>query len=254
MEYLSIQTEGGPLGFVGRIHTDRIRPSLLVVRGSFPPKDHMLDLPTYFVGANVLVVTLPGMAAGAFWADSPNVAGLTRGLERALGMLLPDTPIVAVGSSTSNILSLGLRLPNICRRVAIEPFFQTKDLWPFIDDSRERLKLNPGHEAMARFFWEFFGIGADRLENRDYGYLLESITVPTDVMVGQLPLLPERSVEIWPSFTSDEDRARLAANPLVTFHEGPVGTGHIHGSVEPSYGQTKKLIHAALREAARLCQ
>ena len=210
----------------------------------------MLDLPTHFHGANVLIVTLPGMA-GSFWASNPNVEGLTRGLEQAVGMLLPDAPMVAFGVSTGNLLSLGLRLPNIWRRVAVEPFFQTRDLWPFIANSRERLKLNPGHDQMALFLWEFFGIGADRLENRDYGRLLENITVPTDVMVGQMPLLPERNVEIWPSFTSAEDRARLAANPLVTLHEGRAGAGHTYGSVGSSYEETKTLIRAALLDAAQ---
>lgn len=251
MDHLSIQTEGGPLSIVGRVHMDRTKPSLLVVRGSFPPKDHMLDLPTYFVGASVLVVTLPGMVKGAFWADNPKVAGLTRGLERAAAMLLPDTPIVAFGASTGSILSLGLRLPNIRRHVVVEPFLHTRDLWPFILDSRDRLKMNPGHDPMARFFWEVFGIGPDRLEDRDYGYLLEGITAPTDVVVGQLPLLPPRDLPVWPSFTSADDRARLLANPLVTLHEGPPGSGHAHGSLGDSYVQTKRLILAALHAASR---
>lgn len=251
MDHLSIQTEGGPLSIVGRVHTDRTKPSLLVVRGSFPPKDHMLELPIYFRGASVLVVTLPGMVSGAYWADRPNVAGLTRGLERAVGMLLPDTPIVAFGASTGSILSLGLRLPNIRRHVVVEPFLRTKDLWPFIANSRDRLKKNPDLEPMARFFWEVFGIGADRLEDRDYGYLLEAITVPTDVVVGQLPLLPPRDLAVWPSFTSAEDRARLLANPMVTLHEGPPGSGHAHGTVGASYEQTKRLVLAALHAASR---
>jgi hypothetical protein len=90
------------------------------------------------------------------------------------------------------------------------------------------------------------------VENRDYRHLLDEITVPTDVIVGQLPLLPRRSTEIWPSFTSADDRAALAANPLVTLHEGPAGTGHSYGSVPPHDARVKKLLHAALRDAAKL--
>ena len=44
MNHLLIQTEGGPLGIVGRIHTDLTKPALLVVSGSFPPKDFLHDL------------------------------------------------------------------------------------------------------------------------------------------------------------------------------------------------------------------
>lgn len=254
MDFLLLQTSGGPLGCVGRIHTDRPRPALLAVNGSFPPKDHLHDLVTHFVGANVLIANLPGMG-GVPWAN-PSVARLTQGLEEAVSLLLPKVPIVALGVSTGNLLSLGLRLPNICRRVAVEPFFQTQDLWPFIADSRERLELNlglPGHKYMARYFWEVFGIGPDRLENRDYGYLLDGITVPTDVMVGQGPLLPERRLDAWPSFTSAQERLRLAANPLVTLHEGPAGSGHGYGSIPASENDLKGLLHAALLEAAKLC-
>jgi hypothetical protein len=205
MEHLLIQTSGGPLGFVGRLHTDQVRPSLLVVTGSFPPDGYLHGLVNHFAGANVLVASMPGMWKVP-WANEPSVAGATKGLEDAVRRLLPDGPIVAFGSSTGNIRSLALRLPNIFRRVADEPFFQTRDLWPFIGNSRDRMKLKPGAAPLARYLWEYFGIGPDRLENRDYGRLLENITVPTDVLVDQSPLLPERDLPIWPSFTSAQDR------------------------------------------------
>jgi pimeloyl-ACP methyl ester carboxylesterase len=250
MEHLLIQTSGGPLGFVGRLHTDQVRPSLLVVTGSFPPDGYLHGLVSDFPGANVLIANMPGMSK-VFWADEPSVTGITKGLEDALRLLLPDMPIVAFGSSTGNILSLGLRLPNICHRVADEPFFQTEDLWPFIANSRERMRLNPSAAHMARYFWEYFGIGPDRLENRDYRYLLDNITVPTDVVVGQSALLPVRGLPIWPSFTSTQDRAKLAENPLVTLHQGPAGSGHSYGSKPEGSDLLKRLLHAALLKAAK---
>ena len=251
MNHLLVQSDAGPIDFAGRIHTDRARPGLLVVTGSFPPIDHMHDLISAFAGANVLIATLPGMG-GVFWSNSPSVEGLTRGLERSVRLLLGDAPMVTFGLSTGNLLSLGMRLPNLCRQVALEPFFQTEHLWPFIADSRERLRLNPGHREMERYFWEFFGIGATTLENRDYRHLLADVTVQTDVLMGQSPLLPERELKLWPSFTSDEDRAALAANPLVTMHEGPAGSGHSYGSIPPHDAHVKRLLHAALLDAAKL--
>jgi hypothetical protein len=220
VEHLLIQSDGGPLGLVGRLHVDRPRPTLLVINGSWPPRGFLHDLVSHFRGASVLIANLPGMS-GVFWSNQPNLADLTQGLEHAVRLLAPEAPIVAFGISTGNLLSLGLRAPNIRRRVAVEPFFQTKDLWPFIANSRERMLLNPSSEGMARFLWEYFGISADQAENRDYRHLLDNIDVPTDVMVGRLPLLPQREVEVWPSFTTEEDRANLAANPLVTLHVGP---------------------------------
>ena len=83
MGLLTIQTDGVPLSFVGRLHQDRPRPVLLAIGGAFPPKDYLHDLIRIFSGANVLVVHLPGMG-GAFWAENPDVGGLTRGLDREL--------------------------------------------------------------------------------------------------------------------------------------------------------------------------
>ena len=251
MDHLVIDTASGPLGFVGRFLTDRPRPALLAVTGSFPPKDHLHELITAFLDANVLIVQLPGMA-GMFWANDPDVAGLTRGLEGAARKLLGDAPIVALGASTGNLLSLGLGLPNICHRVALEPFLQTGDLWPLIADSRERLKLNPGFWPMSRFLWNMFGVAEDRVENRDYRYLLDGIAVPTDVLVGYTPLAPQRELESWPSLTSEADRTSLRANPWVTLHEGPRGSGHAYGADPATFNDLKRVVGAALGEAAKL--
>ena len=159
---------------------------------------------------------------------------------------------MAFGASTSNLVTLGLRLPNICRRVALEPFFQTANLWPFIAFARNRMAQYPENHALARFLWEAFGIGADRLENRDYRSLLANITVPTDVVRGATALMPPRELEIWPSFTSADDRAALAANPLVTMHEGPPDSGHGFGSSGAGDLEIRQILYNALLEAAKL--
>ena len=62
LEFLTLQTKAGPLGVVGRVHTDRTRPALVVVNGVFPIQDHRHDLVEQFAGVSVLVVNLPGMA------------------------------------------------------------------------------------------------------------------------------------------------------------------------------------------------
>jgi hypothetical protein len=251
MDVVILQTSAGPLSVVGRIHADQPRPVLLAVLGSFPPRGYLHNLVDRFPGANVLIVNLPGMA-GAPWSDA-TPAELGVGLTEALGALVADLPIVSFASSTGNLVSLGLRLPNIRRRVLVEPFFQTRHLWPFIANSRERMAANPEHKELANYFRTFFGIGPTSLENRDYRHLLEAITTPSDVVVGQSPLLPPRATEIWPSFTSEEDRAALRANPLVTFHEGPKGTGHNIQSNPAADAVIRRALHAGLLEAAKLC-
>ncbi|HLZ77352.1 hypothetical protein [Phenylobacterium sp.] len=251
MDFLTLQTAAGPLGVVGRIHTGPPRPALLAVNGAFPRRHHRHDLVDYFPGVSVLVVELPGMS-GVPWAN-PTIPELTQGLEAAVRRLVGDVPIVAFGSSTSVLVTLGLRLPNICRHLLQEPFFQTENLWPFVASSRARMARNPDNAAMTRFYWEAFGIGPERLENRDYRHLLENITKPTDVIVGGAPLEPMREMDFWPSFTSGQDRAALRANPLVSLIEGPPDSGHSFGSEGGSDLLIKRRLHAALLEAAKLC-
>ena len=252
MDFLTLQTAAGPLGVIGRIHTGPARPALLVVNAAFPRERQRQrhDLVDHFPGASVLVIELLGMA-GAPWAN-PTILDLTQALETAVRRLVGDVPIVAFGASTSSLLTLGLQLPNICRHLVLEPFFQTEGLWPFVTSARERMASDPANAAMTRFFWEVFGIGPDRLENRDYRHLLANITKPTQVVVGGASLEPKRQMDFWPSFTSAQDRAALRANPLVTLVKGPPDTGHDFGAEGESDLMIKRMLHGALREAAKL--
>lgn len=250
MDFLTIQTSAGQFSCVGRIHTDRPRPCLLAVNGSFPDEKYLYDLVGHFAGANVVVVNLPGM--GGLWSDA-GVAELTRGLEEVLALTFHGLPTVVLGTSTGNLPAFGLTAANICRRVAVEPFFTTKDLWPFVANVRARLAKTPDNVGLVTFLWKIFGIGPTELEDRDYRHLLQTISVPTDVVVGQVPLLPPRALPTWPSFTSQEDRRALVANPFVTLHEGAPGTGHAVTVVEPGAALQKRVLHLALRAAADLC-
>jgi hypothetical protein len=253
VEHLFVQTSVGPFGFIGRLHTDRRRPALLAVNGSFPQKDYLHDLPDAFPGANVLMVHVPGMGKTPWSGRTP--ADLAIGLQEAVSLLFRDLPLVVFSVSTGNLLALGLTNPNICRRVVLEPFFQTGRLWPFIDYAHRDLAKHPKDTQRAQFFWDFFGITPDRVENRDYRHLMGGITQPTDVVCGSILLgePPENRNVPWPSFTLPEEREALVANPLVTLHPSPPGTGHAVASLQPGQNMVSRLNHGALREAANLC-
>jgi len=238
----------GGFGLAGHIHTDLDRPALVAVSGSFAPPGHLHALIDDLNGVSALVVTLPGMGQ-ASWTDQP-MSELAKGFERVLDMLLPGRPIVLFGVSTGNLLTLGVTLPNIFHRVALEPFFRTETLWPFIKDARRRLATYPESLALREYLRVHFGITETDVENRDYSPLLRNITQPTDVLVGELPLLPERPLPRWPSFLEPDHRAVLAANPLVRIHQGPPGSGHSFGSTpEDHQGFLTRLLHQRLREA-----
>ena len=250
MDFLQLRTSAGTFGCVGRVHTDRPRPCLLVVNGSFPDEKYLYDLADLFPGASVVVANLPGM--GVPWSDA-GLPELTAGMEEALALLFRGLPTVVMGASTGNLLAFGLKASNICRRVSVEPFFSTGDLWPFVADARQRMADNPRNASIAAYLWRVFGIAPAALENRDYRHLLTGISVPTDVIVGGLPLLPPRKLTAWPSFTSQADRQALADNPLVTIHEGPPQSGHAVTVEGAGAALQKRLLHAALHAAAELC-
>lgn len=250
MDFLQLRTSAGTFGCAGRVHTDRPRPCLLVVNGSFPDEKYLYDLVDLFPGASVVVANLPGM--GVPWSDA-DLPALTAGMEEALALLFRGLPTVVMGASTGNLLAFGLKAPSICRRVAVEPFFSTANLWPFVADARRRMTKAPENAALAAYLWRVFGIDPTAQENRDYRHLLLGISVPTDVIVGGLALLPPRQLATWPSFTSQADREALAENPLVTIHEGPPDSGHGVTIGGPGAALQKRLLHAALHAAAELC-
>jgi pimeloyl-ACP methyl ester carboxylesterase len=234
-------------GLVGHVHTDQTRPALVAVSGSFPTSNHMHYFAELFGGVSVIVVYLPGMVVTP-WTEH-TMAELVTGFEELLRLLLRDTPIILLGASTGNLLALGVTLPNIVRRIAVEPFFETGNLWPFIANSRARMAAFPEQASLPKYLWTHFGISENGVENRNYSHLLRNITQPTDVIFGEMRLMPVRELPEWPSFLEPAYREVLAANPLVTMHEGPPGSGHGHASFEgPGRQALNDLVYKRLRE------
>lgn len=251
MDLLTVPTSAGVYGLVGRRSVDRRRPCLLALGGAFAPKDYLHDLVDHFPEANVIVATMPGMWVP--WSGA-SVPQLIQGLQEVADWAFGDLPVVTFGASTGALATLGLKGPNIRRHVALEPFLQTAPLWPFIRDARRRLVKYADEPALVHYLWTIFGVTATTVENRDYRFLAEGLAAPTDIIVATLPLAPERPMPIWPSFTSEEDRAAFARDPRVTFHHGPPNTGHNLGSVPgPGVDLVRSVLAAALAEAAQGC-
>ena len=249
MDFLSVLTSAGHIGFRGRIHADRPRPSLLVVAGAFPRPDQHQEIIDWFPESNVLVARLPGMGVPSSDADAQRT---TVGLEEAVRVLLGDRPLVICGVSAGALVAIPLRGKNIHRKVILEPFLTTEGLWPFLNFSRKLLERSPDNQYLRRYLWTMFGFGPDVVENRDYRDLVDAIDVPTDVVVGGMALQPERSLPEFPSLTSVEDRALLGAHPLVTMHEGPSGAGHDLWTAPESSRMIRELLGAALQSSVAL--
>lgn len=247
MNHLIVSTDLGPLYFVGRIHTDVRRPVLFAMGGIWTPDDNLHEVVDWFQGASVIVAPLPGM--GSTYTKTFEIAVATQVADAALETLVPGRKVVAFGVSTGCLVTLGLRSPLVTRHVALEPFFRTAPIWPFLYGAREMLRAEPDRLGAQQAAWEIFGLKDSTVTDRDYRHLLRDLQAPTDVIVGREPLEPQRSCEGWPSLTSAEDRAAMAAHPLVTVHEGPPGSGHYLQGTPEGEAQVKAVLLQALRAA-----
>ena len=247
MDHVFVTTSGGTLGVVGKLHAGPPRPSLLLVSGAFPHKHQHDVLVHWFPGANVLIAFLPGMA-GVPWSDA-SAPQLTTAVAEASVLLFGDSPIVVCGGSASGLVVTPLQAKNIHRKIILDPFFTTQSLWPLIGLMREQMSLRSTDEALRRYAWDMYGYSETEVENRDYRYLIDLITGPTDVVVGGMPLQPERPLPPHPSYTSVEDRALLAANPNVALYEMAPHVGHDLWA-DPSSSQ---LIRALMLKSLESC-
>lgn len=246
MKELIFETDQGGFGFVGRLHGGAPRPALLAITGAFPPEGHLHELVDRFAGVNVLV----GQFSLIRREPIPTLDRFHAELDRFAARMFGEVPLVTLGVSTGCLFTLGMQAPNLFRHVALEPFFSTADLWPFIANSRERLERKKGDAGIERFLRELFGITREGVVNRDYRRLISGLAAPTAVIAADMPLLPERETAIWPSFLSEPERALLRASGKVVFHDGPPGSGHdLEGS--PAGRQLiDRVLSATLREAA----
>jgi len=247
MDFLSVLTSAGHIGFRGRIHAGPARPSLLMVAGAFPRPDQHQEMINWFPEFNVVIARLPGMGVPVSHADA---AQMTIGVQEATSLLLRDWPLVVCGGSASGLVTIPLQGSNIRRKVILDPFLTTDPLWPLRNFITGILEREPHNEHLRRYAWEMFGWSTEGRENRDYRSIVAALNVPTDVMVGGMALQPERALNVFPSLTSIEDRAILSAHPLVTMHEGPPDVGHDLWSSETASQTIKELLRAALESAA----
>src|SRR5689334_21683553 len=164
MNYLTLQTTHGPIFVVGRLHAVGDNPAVVAVGGAFPPPYFLHDVADWFPGLSVLVAPIPGMDATR--TIDFDLARVSRALDEAIETLLPNRKIVTLAVSAGALVTLGLRHPGIVHQVVVEPFFRTAPLWPI---RQEFLAAMADMEAGRKLAVDqIFGVGADRIEDRDY--------------------------------------------------------------------------------------
>jgi len=192
------------------------RPKVLAINGLGAAPDEMSRLgllvaPHY----DGLVGFLPGDRNPAL--SETSISAIAQAFDEVVDQL---GPTVVVGLSVGALVALAMRASAIVRVVAVEPPLVTGKLWPLATELRAGLGSH--HRAMVE---NVMGMTAQAFEGRDYTHLLDGLHRPTDVVVGDDPLLPERPTPRMPSLVDEAERARLARHPLVTIHLAP-NAGH----------------------------
>ncbi|HZZ70448.1 MAG TPA: alpha/beta hydrolase [Phenylobacterium sp.] len=195
------------------------RPVLLIVTGAFADPGTLDHTGGVFPAVDVLRTHIPGNHCPNLVTTSVGVHAAA--LSDALRQATLETPLGVLGISLGALTALGIRSPRLRRLLLVEPPLFTADTWRLTDS----LPASPGTPEAA-FFWEVFGIrGREVAEPRDYSPLLAGLRVPAEVLLGDVPAMPRRSLETSPSFVGPAARTLLEAHPLVRTTVAP-GAGH----------------------------
>lgn len=222
---------GSPDAFDGR------KPVVLVICGAFQAADNaFLQLQPYHPDAAVLIGHLPGNHCPEL--SEAGIAALGLAYRVAARQAARGRPVVLCGVSTGSLVALAMDAPEVSAMVLIEPPLRTAKLWPLIAPLRARAKAEPW---AARFVEGVFGYYPGRVEDRDYRPLLSNLKCRAWVLLGDVPLMPERELSELPSLVDEPERALLRAHPHVRIVASP-GVGH---NIPAHHAQ---LIDAALRK------
>lgn len=196
---------------------------VLAIPGSLAPMEDIATLGESLglLGA-LYIMGLPTAAGVQFPAGI--MAATSRMVDELAQTTFAGRRMVVMGVSIGAVAAMGVRAANIERVVAVEPPLVTGKLWPLIGPLRSFLERTQVVEAAA-FAFEAYGMDLARAESRDYRGVLEGLTRPTDVVVGEIPLAPERTEPRIPSFVDLEERRLLGGHVGVRLHV-VAGTGH----------------------------
>lgn len=211
---MRIETPFGEVQFRGH---DRGRDVLLVITGAFADDDYFCLLQDHLPDVDVWRAHLPGNHCPELL--SVGIGVFVAAFDAAIAQRARGRVVSVLGLSTGGLVALGLRSPEIRRLLVVEPPLRTGPAWPL------RGFRDGQHPDWERFTWPIFGIDRTRHEDRSYLHLLDRLACPTRVVVGGVPLMPEREVSAMPSLVGDDVRAILAAHPLIEVTETP-GAGH----------------------------
>ena len=221
---------------------DTVRPLVFLIPGVLAELQPAADLVKGLgILADACVMRLP--SSREFALSTMALAELSRMVTGLLETRFAHRRIVLVGISTGAVLALGVRAANVQRIVAVEPALATANLWPVAEAMRRHVEAL-GDPIAKAFAAEAFGVGQSGQGARDHFAALHGLDLPVDVLMGGMPLMPERKVDRVPSLVDAPERRRLAAMPGVRLH---ISQDSGHNIV----GQDARAVKLLLQEACR---
>ena len=210
-----VDTPLGPIWLWGR---DTGRPLVLLINGAFAEAWVFDRLQGELPDVDVLRAHLPGNHCPGLVAN--NIGTLAQALSLALEQRFSGRRAVVIGLSTGALAAMGRRWPGSVRLLLVAPVLRTRHVWLF-----PRMLDRVTSDVDRELVWNVFGVREGGREERDYSHLVRGLTVPGRVLLGEIPLLPERDLPTMPSLVDDFDRATLARQPLLAVHVAK-GAGH----------------------------
>jgi len=203
------------------------KPLVFAILGAFNVEQRWPDhIPQRLANVSVVTAQLPGNHCPL--PSSHSVEAYAEAFSAVLATM--GRPAIVLGASIGGLAAFAMHGPNLRGIVALDPPLHTAGLWPLVGPFRQML-IDSNHEPrLTEFLWNVFGVGADRLEERDYSGLLEGLSVPTVVIVGEEPLQPVRELTMLPGLVEERDRLAYRRHPLVQlWRVGGVGHNIVNG-------------------------
>lgn len=194
-----VRTARGRVGIWTEPETrETLKPVLLFLHGAFRQVESMAPLAERF--ENIAYGYLPGHrtpdldeATMEAWVDAFSDA-----------VTIFKGPVIAVGESLGGILAMGMR--NTAAVVAFDPFLRTSHLWP-LANTLQYAEENNLPWVQARQILS---------SNADFSHLLTRHSRYLEVLAGDEPLTPQRTLDFTPSLLDEEDEAVLRQHGQVT--------------------------------------
>lgn len=219
MKRRRVETSLGTVDLHGR---STGRPVLFVLAGLYSSPGFGTGMQDWWPNVDVVVGRVPGDGAPAL--AQPSVGMFAAAYSEALSILYPERPVFAFGISAGALIALALRT-ELRGLLLVEPPLRSCSLWPLRDALRD---VGPsGWESLAA---PLFGITRTEHASRDYRPLLRTLSVPTKVLVGDMPLLPRRPLPVQPSLVDDESRDALRQASVSIIEVSGAGHGVLNAA------------------------